>query len=154
MSASALAVDPCQAALTASQVNQLLGSGQVRQDSGTAGTLGKSCAWSNLDTGANVAVAYDTQSRQGLSGVYQNTKPQTAVWRVLSPVQGFPAVAHVSSQGEPDRTCQVSVGVNDEETVDVSIGLSSAKKGTKDPCQVTEQVANMVMTNLKQKAGS
>ncbi|WP_116200914.1 DUF3558 domain-containing protein [Amycolatopsis circi] len=151
---STLSADPCQTGLTPSQVETVLGSGQKRQDSGAGSQLGPSCAWSNLDTGANVVVAYDTKSQQGLSGVYQNTKPQAVVWRVLSPIQGFPAVAHATSGVAADQNCQVSVGVSDQETVDVSIGLSSAKKGTKDPCEVTERTADLVMTNLKHKAGS
>ncbi|MGW7533508.1 DUF3558 domain-containing protein [Amycolatopsis sp. NPDC054798] len=151
---SALSVDPCRVGLTGDQVTTVLGSGQIQRDADAASQLGASCVWSNLETGGNTAVAYDTKSRTGLSGVYQNTKPQTVVWRVLSPVQGFPAVAHVSAGIAPEKFCQVSVGVTDEETVDVSVLLSSAKAGKKDPCQVTEQVAGMVLANLKHQAGS
>ncbi|GAA4531672.1 DUF3558 domain-containing protein [Amycolatopsis samaneae] len=153
MPVSALSSDPCQSALTPGQLEKILGTApQGKPDSSP---LGPACNWHNSDKGSHASVSYDTQTRTGLSGEYENTKPQAVVWRPLPPIQGFPAVAHVTpSGGEPDYFCQVSVGVADDLSFDASIILGPAKKGKVDPCQVTAQVADMVVTNLRQKAGS
>jgi hypothetical protein len=64
-------------------------------------------------------------------------------------------VAHVTtSGGDPSYFCQVTIGIADDLAVDVSIALSDAKRGKVDPCQVTAVAADMVVTNLRQKAGA
>jgi len=151
--ASALAGDPCQS-MTPAQLKDALGQvQQTKQDS--TPKVGPGCTWSNLDSGANLGVDYDTEVNTGLSGWYENTKPQATVWREVT-VQGFPAVAHVTPSGGDSKVfCQLSIGISDEHTVDVSIGLSDkSKQSNADPCQVVLRPANVVIANLKQKAGS
>jgi hypothetical protein len=152
--ASVLSGDPCTDALTNDQVRTILGVAIAgkRDDSGA---LGPSCDWTNTDRGSSVGVTYDTTNHDGLSSIYQNTKPQAVVWKELPSIQGLPAVAGVTPNSGPrDRFCDISIGITDESVVDVSIMLGDSKAGTTDPCTVTEQVAGMVVGNLKQKAGS
>ncbi|SEP54175.1 DUF3558 domain-containing protein [Amycolatopsis saalfeldensis] len=152
--ASVLTTDPCQSGLTTDQLKTILGTAPQGEPNQAAG-IGPSCSWTNSDKGSHVAVAWDRQSHDGLSGWYENTKPQAVKWQELPAIQGFPAVAHVTpSGGAPDEFCQISIGITDEATADVTIGLGPAKKGKVDPCQVTAQVADMVVTNLRQKANS
>ncbi|MFI5612521.1 DUF3558 domain-containing protein [Amycolatopsis sp. NPDC051903] len=149
--ASVLSGDPCQEALTSDQLKQILGiSPQGKRDDTTG--LGPACDWHNSDSGAAVGVSYVTEPHQGLSGVYANTKPQVKLWQELPAIQGYPAVGHASSDSKD--FCQVSVGIRDDLTFDVSLGLSTAKIGTADPCPLAARVADMVVTNLRQKAGS
>lgn len=145
--ASVLSTDPCQGALTSAQLTEILGTApQGKPDNST---LGPACNWHNSGKGAHVSVSYDTQSHTGLSGEYENIRPQAIVWRPLPPIQGFPAVAHVTpSGGEPDYFCQVSVGIADDLSFDATIILGPEKKGKADPCQVAAQTADMVTTNL------
>ncbi|WP_409183259.1 DUF3558 domain-containing protein [Amycolatopsis sp. VS8301801F10] len=151
---SALSGHPCDSGLTPDQLGRILNQKpQGVHDDEAA--LGAQCHWKNSDAGAIVSVLYSTKTADGLSAVYANTKPKSTVWRPLSPVQGFPAVAHSTYSAEGSKSfCQVSVGVSDQHTVDVSITLGKAKVGKTDPCDVTAQVADMVVTNLKQKAGA
>nr|WP_098515179.1 DUF3558 domain-containing protein [Amycolatopsis sulphurea] len=150
--ASVIGGDPCQS-MTADQLKDALGQIQ-RTKPGTNSGVGPGCTWSNLDTDANLDVSFDSGNNSGLSGWYENTKPQAVVWKELT-VQGFPAVAHVTpSGGDPKDFCQISVGINDRQTVDVTIGLSDSKKGNTDPCQVTVRAADVVVANLKRNAGS
>ncbi|MGW4490132.1 DUF3558 domain-containing protein [Amycolatopsis sp. NPDC004368] len=152
--ASVLSGDPCQEALTAKQLDALFGTAPQSARNDAAG-LGPACHWNNSDTGAALDVSYVTQTHEGLSGVYQNTKPQVSVWRELQPIQGFPAVAHSSESADsPHIFCQVSTGIRDDLSFDVSLSLSSAKIGKADPCDVADQVAGMVVTDLLQKAGA
>jgi hypothetical protein len=151
--ASVLSGAPCATALTSQQLTTILGMAPTgKPDSDAVGTT---CNWTNSDKGSLVTVSYETKDHTGLTGFYENTKPQAIVWKELPAIQGFPAVAHVTtSGGDPSYFCQISVGIADDLAVDVSIILGDAKKGKVDPCQVTAVAADMVVTNLRQKAGA
>jgi hypothetical protein len=87
--------------------------------------------------------------------VYQNTQPQSGVWKVLPAIQGFPAVAHAGRKGTtPDDYCQVSIGLADDLAIDVGVTLGTTKIGAADPCEVTAQIADQVVTTLRAKAGA
>jgi hypothetical protein len=150
-----LSGDPCTDALTPAQVKAALGVSPAgkRNDSGS---LGAYCSWSNPDTSAQIAVAYITSTHVGLSGVYQNTQSSSAVWRVLPPIQGFPAVAHAGNKGTPSPNdyCQVSVGLADDLSIDVTTTLGETKKGKVDPCDIGALTATAAVTTLRQKAGA
>jgi hypothetical protein len=147
--ASVLAGDPCTDALTPAQVKTNIGV----QDPGKHDdvvALGPFCSWFNPNTLATISVGYDTQTHTGLSGVYQNTQPQTKTWKVLPDVQGFPTVAHDFTAGN----CQISVGLADDLTIYVSGSLGRGKQGTVDPCDATAATVGDVITTLKDKAGA
>ncbi|MEV7043091.1 DUF3558 domain-containing protein [Amycolatopsis sp. NPDC051061] len=147
---SVLSGDPCADALTPDQVKAALGS-PVRTKPDTIGGLGPFCSWTNTDTtsAAKISVAFDTTTHQGLSGAYQNSKPQSKVWQE-STIDGLPAVTHVS---EHDH-CQIFVGLADDALIDVGGYLSLSKIDKADPCETTKKVVSAVVTTLKQKAGS
>ncbi|GAB3353335.1 DUF3558 domain-containing protein [Amycolatopsis echigonensis] len=153
--ASVLSGQPCQDALTSDQLNQIFGTVPQGKPGSLPG-LGLDCKWNNIDSGAGLTVGYTTQTHQGLSALYQNTKPQAKVWRVLPPIQGFPAVAASTfSSGTQDGFCAVSVGVADDLSFDASLTPSDAKRASgADPCELSARVADMVVTNLKRKAGA
>jgi hypothetical protein len=149
---SVLSGDPCATALSPDQTKTIFG--QVEQGARSDhGALGPTCEWSNLDTGALVLVTYDS-THDGLSSAYRGTKPRAIVWRETS-VQGFPAAAHVTDLGgSKDEFCDLSVGIADNASVDIGLTLSRTKVGKTDPCDVDLQIADMVIGNLKHKAGS
>ncbi|PFG47099.1 uncharacterized protein DUF3558 [Amycolatopsis sulphurea] len=153
MPASVLSGDPCQEALKPDQLEQILGiapQGERNDDP----ALGTACDWINDTTGAAATVGYVTQVGEGLSAVYQNTKPQSSVWRVLPPVQGFPAVGYeITSAGAKSGFCQVAIGISDSLSVDASLTVRRAKVGKADACELAPRVADMVVTNLRKKAG-
>ncbi|WP_370940330.1 DUF3558 domain-containing protein [Amycolatopsis sp. cg13] len=151
---SVLSGHPCDEALTPDQVGRIL----VQKPQGKHDdepSLGPQCHWLNSDAGAVATVMYVTKVSDGLSAVYANSKPQSTLWRPLPPIQGFPAVAHSNLSKDTEKEfCQVSVGISDQHDIDVSVTLGQSKAGGPDPCDVTAQVADMVVTNLKQKAGA
>ncbi|WP_328608230.1 DUF3558 domain-containing protein [Amycolatopsis sp. NBC_00345] len=148
---SVLSGDPCQGALTPDQLKQILGTAPQGKPDSTAG-LGPDCDW---HADAAVSVSYTTQDHQGLSAAYKNAKPKVTLWRVLPPIQGFPAVGYADKQGEKTGDiCTVSVGVADDLSFNATLQLSYAKRGKADPCELAARVADMVVTNLRQKAGS
>ncbi|MGW4398550.1 DUF3558 family protein [Amycolatopsis nivea] len=117
--------------------------------------LGPQCHWLNSDAGAVATAMYVTKASDGLGAGYANLKPHSTAWRPLPDIQGFPAVAHLNlSDSAAKEFCQVSVGISDQHDVDISVTLANSKVGGSDPCDVTAQVADMVVTNLKRKAGA
>ncbi|GAA1035509.1 MULTISPECIES: DUF3558 domain-containing protein [Amycolatopsis] len=151
---SVLTVHPCDSAFTSGQVGKILGK-EIQGKQADNASLGAQCHWVNSDSGAALTVLYVTKVSDGLSAVYANSKPQSTVWRPLPLVQGLPAVAHSTYGPQGDKSfCQVSIGISDEHDVDVSVTLSPSKVGAKDPCDVTAQISDMVVANLKQKAGA
>jgi hypothetical protein len=145
---SVLSGDPCTDALTSAQVKDAFGIVVPGKPDNTAAT-GPFCQWFNPNTAGNISVAYVTKSHNGLSGVYQNTRPQSKTWEELA-IDGFPAVAHDKSA----NNCQISVGLADDLSIDVSGTLGNDSRGTVDPCQSTQKAATAVVTTLKQKAGA
>ncbi|MDQ7809367.1 DUF3558 domain-containing protein [Amycolatopsis sp. A133] len=152
---SVLSGDPCVDALTPQQVVAAVGV-EVPGKRGDLSQIGPACTWFNRDTGGAVGVSYTVNTHVGLSGVYANTQPQSAVWKELPPVQGFPVVAHAGSKGGaiPEGFCQASIGLADSFSIDVSLTLGSSKKHTEDACSLITQIADMTVTTLKAKAGS
>lgn len=149
---SVLTGNPCEDALTAAQVKAALGKAVVGEPGRIA--AGSTCEWQRAEKGSSVGISYDTATHQGLSAVYANTRPKSVVWRRLPPIQGFPAVAHVTTVGgPPDQFCYVSVGLADDLSVDIGATLGFAKDGEVNPCDVTAQIADMVVTTLRKKAG-
>ena len=148
--ASVLSGDPCTDALTADQVKAALGS-SVESKPDTLGGIGPFCSWHSTDTtsSAQITVAYDTTTHQGLSGPYQNAKPQSKVWQETS-VDGFPAVVHVAERDH----CQMFVGLADDTMIDVAGYVGLSKIGKVDPCETTKKVVTAMVTTLKQKAGA
>ncbi|WP_229908232.1 DUF3558 domain-containing protein [Amycolatopsis oliviviridis] len=154
LSATVLSGDPCVDALTPEQVRPILGA-PLKQSRDDLAAVGPACTWANLDRGSQLNVGYATVAKTGLSGVYQNTKPQSGVWRPIADVQGFPAVAHAGSPGQtPKDLCVVTVGLADEFAVDVAVVLGSAKQGVVDPCGIAADAAGTVTATLKAKAGA
>lgn len=149
---SVLSAHPCDSALTPDQVGEAL-TQKLRGEHDDKPELGAQCHWTNSDVGAGVSVIYVTKVSDGLSAVYANTKPKSKVWRPLPPIQEHPAVAHSTYGAEGSKSfCQVSFGISDNYSVGVSVNLSPAKVGAQtDPCDAAARVADMVVTNLKQK---
>ncbi|WP_409183339.1 DUF3558 domain-containing protein [Amycolatopsis sp. VS8301801F10] len=152
---SVLSGNPCHDALTPEQIKEILGTTATPPKPENISATGPSCRWGNLESGAGLNVFYDVRTRQGLSSVYQNTKPKTTTWRPLPPIHELPAVAWSIYTGIGlDDSCDVSVGIADDYTVDAALNLGRGKAGKADPCELTAKVADMVIGNLRQRAGS
>ncbi|EHY88832.1 DUF3558 domain-containing protein [Saccharomonospora azurea] len=148
---SALSDHPCDV-LTPEQVQQALGSGASTGSPSDLEQVGPGCDWGNVESLGGMQIGFSTVSRAGLSAQYANTKPQVKVFRELASVGGFPAVAFKAS--ENDRVCTVAVGLADEYSITSTVGLSAEKEAEGvDSCVPAEKVAEMVVGNLKAKAG-
>ncbi|WP_167369631.1 DUF3558 domain-containing protein [Amycolatopsis orientalis] len=150
---SIFAGDPCADTLNADQILKAVGkpSETERKD---ADSIGPGCEWFNTVTTGQVIMRYALKLPGGLSAIYENVKPKAEVWKPIASLQGFPAVAYVSpSGGSPDKFCQISIGVTDNTTVEISNFLGLTSQGKKNPCDSANIVADLVMTSLRAKAG-
>jgi len=144
-----LSGDPCTDALTPEQVKTAIGV-EVQGKRKDVAALGPYCSWFNPASLGRVAVSFTINTHDGLSSVYQNTKPQSPNWKELPAIQGFPAVVTDFTTSD----CAISVGLADEFTIDVSGDLGESKRGKVDPCDITSQFADLMVTTLKKKAGA
>lgn len=144
--------DPCADSLTAQQINTAVGA-PVETKRADESRIGPGCDWANTVTGGHVIMRYATKLPGGLSAIYKNVQPTALKWKPFA-LQGFPAVAYVGpSGGTPDRFCQLSIGATDSTTIEISIFLSDASRGQKDPCEAANTVVELIMTSLRGSAG-
>ncbi len=148
---SVLSGDPCEA-LTSQQVKVALGAEVSEGERRDLDEVGPGCGWSNPATFGGLQIGFHTVTRQGLSATYANVKPQDVIFREIGKVEGFPAVSYTAS--ENDRVCTVVVGLADEYSIASTIGLSPEKEAEGvDSCVSAARIAEMVVGNLKAKAG-
>ena len=146
---SAIPEDPCDA-FTREQVEYALGDDAPEGERGDVAT-GPACAWQDTDSGAGFKAFFGTVGGEGLSSYYQNTQPESEEWEELPPIHGFPAVAfQITADG---MNCQVVAGLADEYTVAVAANPSRAKIGELDPCDLAQEMAELLVENLKERAG-
>lgn len=146
--------DPCTTFLTPAQVTKDLGTPTTSKPD-TSTVPGPGCQWANTANSGQLLINFDTTTLSGLSGTYKNIQPKAEVWKVLPPIQGFPAVAHVTpSGGSPDEYCAISIGIADDLSVEMGVFLSDGHKGKVNPCEAAATVAADVVTTLRQKAGA
>ncbi len=142
--------DPCLA-LTSGQTEELNvnSPGEPRD-----GALGNACNWGGKDDRrALVELAFLDEYPFGLSAAYQaNEDGKFDFFKVLPPIEGYPAVAFAGTDDRQNGGCAVDAGVSDEIAFGVMIRLSTANVGEKDPCETAAMVAGMALRTMK--AGS
>jgi len=148
--ATVLDGSPCDSALTNDQLSGFLGKSTPAAPQ--ENSLGTMCQWSSASgTGAGITVTYQTKSDKGLALAYQNVQPKAARWKVLDPIQDYPAIAY--SDFDDKRAGVIVVGVTDSLAYSVSLTLGDkAASENKDAFDLGPQVADAVMTNLKARA--
>ncbi|MFD2467165.1 DUF3558 domain-containing protein [Amycolatopsis silviterrae] len=142
-------LSPCQA-LTPEQIKEQLGSeipGKPDNDAVPG------CTWTNSESGGFIGVSFYGNDNDGLSNAYANVRPRMKRFDALPPIQGFPAVAYSSSPGPFSSSCDVNVGVTDRLSFLAHVAPRDSKANKADPCPLAADVANDVVTTLKQKAG-
>lgn len=152
--AKVLAGNPCDTALTNSDLGEFLGGSDTPKPS--TDPTGAVCNWnSTTGSGAHIGVTYQTTAGGGLSLDYKNVKPTADYWTDLGLIQGYPAVGYRSAGAGADNKsfCQIVVGISDDlvYSVTISLGASGTAKGT-EACTAGKSVADRVMTNIKTRA--
>lgn len=138
--------DPCLA-LTAAQARELNVGAQGKP---VPAPLGKGCDWRNSETGGHIYLQWAEKDPRGLSAEYKANKAGTWAYFVELPkIEGYPAVARDISDRRDKGECLVAVGVSDKVSFQLGGTLSRANIGKKDACEVTVQVAGMMLRTMK-----
>jgi hypothetical protein len=140
--------NPCEL-LTPDQAQQLNvpATGEQTEDS-----TGESCDWENSQTHGAARVWFASSDKRGLSSVYREGKG--VGWPYFEPldIDGRPAVAYHTKQKEPRDDCSVAVGLSDQLAFDVRVDLSDDNIDKKNPCEIAEQVAGMMLETMQEAA--
>ena len=138
--------EPCQALSTA-QLTQLNVGPQGKTETNE---LGESCTWQNAESHAFVILQTTYKDGRGLSSTYKaNDNRLYEFFNVVPQVSGFPAVTFDQTDGRKTGRCSLAVGVADNESFNIGVGLSFANAGKKDPCQAVQDVTAMMLETMK-----
>ncbi|MFE0023358.1 DUF3558 domain-containing protein [Amycolatopsis sp. NPDC059021] len=142
---------PCTA-LTQQQRIAALGKDATTAKPSHLDGIGPKCVWDAKESGAKITIYYVTEPHAGLSGLYQNSKPQSAVWKPTE-IDGHPAVAYLTHQGpDPKDACAVAIGITDTVTIEVTINLGNrALTHHADPCELGITQATGVLATLRER---
>jgi hypothetical protein len=138
--------DPCQS-LTPAQADELnIVPGQLRD-----GALGNACEFrGKSDRRALVEVASLDKYPFGISATYKaNEDGKWVFFDELGLVEGYPAVSYGGADDRPNGGCSSDVGVSDEIAFNITVRLSTANVGKKDPCEAAAMVIGMVVRTMK-----
>jgi hypothetical protein len=146
--ASVFAKHPCDSALTATQLMQLMN--EVPPPRHTDNAAGPSCGWTKSSTSAVITVGYLTALKDGLSDVY--AKKTTDAYQQPLEVGGYPAATYNSTESTPVGDCDVAVGIADNLVFDVGFVVGTDRYGKENPCDAAKTIAEDVLENLKAAA--
>jgi hypothetical protein len=136
---------PCDSALTADQLKQLISDAPPSYRTDNA--AGPGCGWDRKDAGTIIDVAWMTGVRGGLGQVY--AAQEQAPFRQPTEVDGYPGLLY-NPNDQPTRICHIAVGIADNLVFDASLNARVAKV---DRCEGAKQIAQKVLANLKAAAG-
>jgi Protein of unknown function (DUF3558) len=140
---------PCET-LTSAQAQELNvpGAGEPVEDA-----FGKGCKWENSQTRGMATVHFNSDSKRGLSAVYEEAKGSDwPYFEQIDDIQGHPAVAFSPAQEKPTVNCVVAVGVSDTLAFTARADLSDTNIGKRDPCDVAAEVADKMMATMLEAA--
>ncbi|WP_275295473.1 DUF3558 domain-containing protein [Amycolatopsis sp. La24] len=140
--------DPCTV-LTAEQIKGFLG-GPVAPKSENAGG-GPSCSWFGgyQYEHASISVIVNGVDKRGLTSVYAAKGSLYKFFQPLPAVDGYPLVATDTAEKRTFGQCRASLGVRDDQTIELFVEQPDSRKEKKDPCDSVHAVAVAVVGNLK-----
>ena len=135
---------PCSV-LTSAQLTQLnvAGSGKVVSSGSPTCDWGDSAQQSKI----GVTVIFPPADN-GLADIYSQ-KDTYAVFKPVPDVDGFPAVIALSADSEGQGICQVSVGVSNQQIIDIGVTMGAQAPDATKACTPNQTVAAAVISTIK-----
>lgn len=135
---------------------ELLTSEQETQLNVEAGALGETaggplCDWKPVDRddGTRYMVTILTEAEGGLEGVYRR-KANFGFFEPAGEIGGYPAVHINLGAKNDDGTCTTDVGVMKDLVFEASVFVRDRNSSDyKNPCAVSDKLAELVVQNLK-----
>jgi Protein of unknown function (DUF3558) len=140
--------DPCKS-LSPEQAQSLNlpATGKTDEDE----PLGVGCTWRNEATRGEADIVFLVDDRRGLSPEYESrNQGELPNFEELPAVEGYPAITRKGA--DKYGGCTVVVGVADDMAFEVSVALSQANIGKREPCEVASQVAGLAVQTMKRGA--
>ena len=135
--------------LTAAQVAQYRITSAGSTSDGTT-ALGPGCSWSQLG-GSGLTVQFITANKTGITSLYINKDIIVnggGYWAATT-IQGYPGVFNSSLDDRKTGDCSLAVGVTDTLTYNVAVTADKSTPQYSDPCGMTSQIADMVLTTMR-----
>lgn len=145
---SKVAADPCSV-LTPDQVSYFIG-GPVSPDKNKS-AVGPSCSWSgNVQYDyASIDVILDTVHKDGMTSVYAAKGKAYKFFQPLPAADGYPLVAYDTKEARTPGECAASLGVRDDQTLEVTIRQPDSRKEVNNPCDSAHAVAVAIIGNIR-----
>ena len=139
---------PCGLLTTA----QVVPYGITRPGNSADGTtaLGPGCRWAAIP-GSSFIVEFITANTAGLTSLYINKDiiVNGGGYWVATTIQGYPGVFNSSLDDRKTGDCSLAVGVTDTLTYNVAVTADKSTPQYGDPCGMTSQIADMVLTTMR-----
>lgn len=140
--------DPC-GLLTAEQIKGFLG-GLVTPKS-DRGPAGPECYWFGgyEYEHAGIGIIVNGVDKQGLTSVYASKGTLLKFFQPLPSVEGYPLVAGDVREKRTYGKCSASLGVRDDQAIEISVEQPDSRKEKKDPCVSLHDVAVAIIGNIR-----
>jgi Protein of unknown function (DUF3558) len=136
---------PCSV-LTAAQLQKLnvAASGQVDANTSMPG-----CSWHDQRGPSKMGpgVTFGPVGH-GLADIY-GQKSTYVVFQPLPDIDGYPAVIALSADGRSQGNCEISVGVSNQQFIDVAVTIGAGAPDETTPCTRSQTVAAAVVATVK-----
>jgi hypothetical protein len=101
--------------------------------------------------GSSFIVQFITANKAGLTALYTNRDVivQGGGYWEATTVQGYPGVFNSQIDDRKTGDCNLAVGVTDTLTFNIALVADKSVPQHSDPCGMTRQIADMVLTTLR-----
>lgn len=140
--------NPCMV-LTSDESNGFLGGPVVPKAEN--GAAGPSCGWFGgyEYEHASINVIVNGVDKRGLTSVYAAKGKLYKFFQPLAPADGYPLVAVDTTEQRTFGECAASLGVRDDQVVEVVVRQPDSRKEKKNPCDSVHDVAVAIIGNLR-----
>jgi hypothetical protein len=135
--------EPCKL-LSQAQASQVA---NLTASTKSAGNVAPICSWADSDHNT-IAFGF-VPGNGGLTTVYKNQTNKSGYFEVAPEIVGYPAAFFSPLDNRHDGSCQVGVGVTNDNVITVSADFRNSSPHYSDPCSVTVKAAEAAMTTLK-----
>ncbi|OAP21009.1 hypothetical protein A4R44_08219 [Amycolatopsis sp. M39] len=142
------AQDPCMV-LTSDESKGFLGGPVPPKAENEA--AGPSCGWFGgyEYEHASINVIVNGVDKRGLTSVYAAKGKLYKFFQPLAPADGYPLVAVDTTASRTFGECAASLGVRDDQVIEVVIRQPDSRKEKKNPCDSVHDVAVAIIGNLR-----
>ncbi|WP_147397340.1 DUF3558 domain-containing protein [Amycolatopsis panacis] len=142
------AKDPC-GVLTADQIKGFIGAPVAPKT--RDGAAGPACDWFGGDEyeHASIGIIINGVSKRGLTSVYASKGKRLKFFQPLAPVEGYPLVSDDFGEKRTFGECSGSLGVRDDQTIEIFVEQPDSRKEKKDPCVSLHDVAVAIIGNIR-----